>query len=101
MGHIFALGTQQDAGTAVSEQRIRVVAMVDLDAVFQNPVCVRDVIGLVENDGVRHAQPVEPQKGPEGCDEQRADPAPDRAAGHRGYHPAAQLSRFAGRGVSG
>ena len=54
--------------------------VVELYAVMQDRVGVRHVVGLVEDDGIGLAQPVEPQEAAEDRDEHRPGPAPEGAA---------------------
>src|SRR5262249_24296226 len=51
---------------------------------------VGHVVGLIEDHRVRHAEPVEPQKGAERGHQQRARPPPEPAARHRRNQPRPQ-----------
>ncbi len=89
----------EDVRVPADQHRVPGADVVVLDAVPQDPQRVRDVVGLVEDDLVRHAQLVEPQERAERGDQQRAQPAPERAAGHGRDHPGQEAGwRVGGRG---
>ena len=85
MGDVLALGTRQDVRAALGEQRIGVLDVIDLYAMLQDPVRIGDVVGLVEDHGVRNAQPVEAQERAEHGHQERTSPPPERASRHRWY----------------
>jgi hypothetical protein len=87
---------EQAGGVPGLDQRVGVADRDPLDAVLQDAPRVLDVVGLVEDQRPRHAQPVEAQPRPERGDEQRAEPAPRPVVGHRGREPGAEHRQPAG-----
>ena len=69
--------------------------LIQLDAVMEDRVGVRHVVGLVEDDGLGLAQPVEPEEAAEDHDQHRPGPAPERAAEHERAAAAASPGQHA------
>ena len=94
---------REDVRVAAGDQRVAVRDVVVLDPEPQDPQRVGHVVGLVEDDRMRDAEPVEPQERAERGHQQRPQPPPEPAAWHRRHQPRPQRggvdARVAGHSV--